>query len=146
MVSVHEVPLLPGYLAELYASPVGRPALFNVMRDAALDRGDAQGVADVEKLAMYWHRPPEEWEWKRVTPRVGQTMAVTFEISAEEIISIRSKGQSEGERLVQKYIRQAETRLRECGVRKLQFLDGEWSPRLTIRYCVYGVVEVDTGL
>lgn len=65
----------------LRASETGRPGLFAVMRDAALE---ADGEACPEKGCPYpadycaamraaelWHRPPEEWELEREVKLVG---------------------------------------------------------------------------
>lgn len=43
----------------------GRPFLFVVQRDAALEAGDAADVAAVSRRAELWERPPEEWELAR---------------------------------------------------------------------------------
>jgi len=43
----------------------GRPRLFELQRDWALDQGDDALVATVERRRELWHRPPEEWEYQR---------------------------------------------------------------------------------
>lgn len=50
---------------ELHA-PTGRPGLFGVQRDWAIDRGDQAAIAETERAAELWHRAPEEWELERV--------------------------------------------------------------------------------
>lgn len=54
---------------QLRASPTGRPALFRVMRDAALELGDAAAEEETYRSAELWHRTPEEWELGRVLIR-----------------------------------------------------------------------------
>lgn len=53
-------------LEQLHASPTGRPQLFRVMRDAALELSDDAAVEETHRAAELWHRAPEEWELERV--------------------------------------------------------------------------------
>lgn len=80
-------------LDELKAAPSGRPFLFNVMRDVALENGDANGVKYAEASRELWERAPEEWEIER-TPRLrpGMWSVCLFKVTQEAVARAMSHG------------------------------------------------------
>lgn len=52
-------------LATIRAAPTGRPGVFQLLRDEALERGSWDDYEAANLAAEQWHRPQEEWELER---------------------------------------------------------------------------------
>lgn len=67
----------------------GRPFLFTVQRDYALDHGDAAGMEAATRRMGLWERSPEEWEAQRP---VGTSRQRRLQNFVDGVFSLQTPG------------------------------------------------------